>query len=444
MNIGLCVFPRFTDTHLGERTPYAQRLEPSVLYLAPESAGVRSVFIDDNRPRADVDLYLCSVYTRGWREFREFSRQVGRDRVVAGGYHPTAMPEACRPYAAKVVTGLCGDIEEILADPRQGVFAGKFSARRMRRDLVDMRRMCQVFPDVMPGMMTGSSNTSVGCPYDCDFCSTPTLSGRRMFAHPLEAVEADIADLKSYGTEVVFIRDESFATHPMFDEVVRMFGRADFKIPYSFGTGSAMTEAKIRLLAENGWHSLCFGLEDIGVSYRKNFKLAEACRLCHAYGIRVTLSFIVNDDGKSREEAEVRYRALYDAFQDLMPAQVCSNFLMPFPGTGIWDRYRGRIGEDDWVKYDSKTPILSPPELREWHRQTALAVQLAHYHSSKYAQLRNFRCGDTQDLRFRDLERQFGMEDGRWSKWFEPGSSASVPVAYRPTSRRLQLTVVSG
>ncbi len=418
MKVGLAVFPAFWDTHLEHKTALGQRLEPSVLYMAPELAGVESVFLPDNKPAADIDLYLCSVYTRGYQEFKEFSGKVGREKIIAGGYHPSALPTECLPYAHKVVKGLCGNIEPIIEIDKEGVFPGIYSPRTMRRDLIDMSQMCQVFPDAFPGMKTGSSNSSVGCPYDCDFCSTPVLSNRKMHANPVEVVAEDIASLKSYGVEVVFIRDESFATHPNIFEIATLYGEADFPVLYSFGTGTAMNERKTKHLAENNWHSLCFGLEDVGIAYRKNRHLAEACRLCHKYGIRITLSFIVNDDGKTKEEATENYHALFQAFIDLMPTQVCSNFLMPFPGTGIWDHYKDRITEDDWVKYDSKTPILCDPSLIEWHKRMSLAVQLEYYYSPEYQKMRNFQCGDNQHLRFVELAEAFEMSDGAWQKDF--------------------------
>lgn len=416
--VGLMVFPEFVDTHTGEISVHGQRLEPSVLYMAPEIPGVEVEFLERNEPKKGIDLYLCSIYTRGWKQFKEFSERAGRSAIIAGGYHPTAEPEATLPYAHKVVPGLCGDVESIIEAPEEGIHTRPFAPRKMRRDLIDMSRMHQVFPDVMPGMETGSSNSSVGCPFDCDFCSTPTLSGRKMYANPLEFVEEDVEDLKERGVKVVFIRDESFATHPNFKDVVPIYGKADFPILYSFGTGNAMTEEKTRLLAENGWHSLCFGLEDVGVKYRKNLRLADAARMCHDYGINITLSFIVNDDGKTKEEARQNYQAIYEAFTTLRPAQVCANFLMPFPGTGIWPKYKDRITEEDFEKYDSKTPILAPPELREWHQQMAVAVQLAYYYSKHYP--REFECGDTQHLRFQDLAERFDMADGKWERFFKP------------------------
>ena len=281
MKVGLMVFPEFENTHCNDISVHGQRLEPSVLYMAPNLENVEVKFLEKNIPSEDIDLYLCSIYTRGWKKFKEFSELVGREKIIAGGYHPTAVPGDVLPYAKKVVPGLCGDIESIILSDRDGIHKSAYAPRKMRRDLIDMSKMYQVFPDVYPGMLTGSSNSSVGCPYDCDFCSTPILSGRRMYAAPLEAVEEDVIDLKSRGVKVVFIRDESFATHPKFYEVAPIYKKGNFEILYSFGTGNAMNEAKVKCLAENGWHSLCFGLEDVGKAYSKNKRLAEACELCY-------------------------------------------------------------------------------------------------------------------------------------------------------------------
>ena len=101
MKAGLCVFPSFLDNHYEHKSTIelGQRLEPSVLYLAPETTD--NIFIADNDPHKalDCDVILCSIYTRGWAEFKRFSQAVGRHRIIAGGYHPTACPEETLKYA---------------------------------------------------------------------------------------------------------------------------------------------------------------------------------------------------------------------------------------------------------------------------------------------------------------------------------------------------------
>lgn len=420
MTLGLLTFPRLANNFSENRpTLLAQRLEPSVLYLNPAEP---SVFIEDNEPKPGIDRYLCSVYTRGWEEFKSFAERVGRDRIVAGGYHPTAVPEETLKYAARVVTGYCSNIDEILAGP-EGIVQGKFGFTPIQRSLLDMRGLRQIYPDIRPNEVSGSMVSSVGCPYDCDFCSTPNMSGRRMQISSLEYVEREIADLVSYGVSTVFIRDESFATHPKMTEIAPLF-KGKFRILYSFGTGAVMAKRPdlIRCLVDNGWHSLNLGLEDVGVRYKKNVNLKMAAANCRANGMGMVMSFIVNDDGKNEQEARANYQALYDAFCDLGPMQVCANFLMPFPGTQLWPKYKDRLNDGDFNRFDSKTPLFCDPALKAWHKRMIVAVQLRYYLSDAYRKVRRFECEDTLHLRMLELAKEFELDK------IEPDKLLDLPV----------------
>ncbi len=414
MKIGLLVFPTLYDTHNEDSaaSDLGQRLEPSVLSLGSQKPGDINIFIKDNLPRNDVDLYLCSVYTRGWEEFCEFSKKVGREKIIAGGYHPTARPLDTLLYAKKVVTGLCGNIEEIIDLPNGGVIQGKNIHRLMDRSLINMSDMQQVYPDVMPGMNVGSSVSSVGCPYDCDFCATPQMSGRKMSSFDIAMVEKDIADLQKYNTNVVFIRDESFATHPKFEEVVQLYGNAGFDVLYSFGTAAALTDKKIEILKNNNWHSLCLGLEDVATSYKKNKTLESVSEKLLEANIGLTLSFIVNDANKSIDDITENYKNLTKAFFHLKPIMVCANFFMPLPGTKLGDAPENQVSSAMWKYFDSKTPIFTTEEIQLLHRKLAVAVQLNWYYSKDYKQIRNFEKGDTLHLRMVELAKSFGFENG--------------------------------
>lgn len=419
MKIGLLTFPRLTNTFsAGRPTLLAQKLEPSVLYLSPSNGEL--VFLEDNIPRPDIDLYLCSVYTRGFNEFVKFSQQVGKEKIIAGGYHPTAMPEEMLPYADKVVTGYCDNIDEIIAGP-SGIQKGSFGFTRMRRDLIDMSTMKQVYPDIYPGDISGSMVSSVGCPYDCDFCSTPFMSGRKMKTATLDYVAQEIEDLVSRNVSTVFIRDESFATHPMMQEVAPLF-KDKFKVLYSFGTSGVFAKRPelLPVLKESGWHSLNLGLEDVGVKYRKNINIKMGVQNIHKNGLHHVMSFIVNDDGKTLDEARANYQALYEAFIDLKPLQTCANFLMPFPGTRLWENYKNRVSSKDFDRFDSKTPVFTYGPEAEWHKRMLVSLQLKYYLSDVYnKQVRQFDCGDTLNLRMMELRKEFGLEDVAWDQLLE-------------------------
>jgi len=417
MKYGLMTFPGLFDNfYTNNPTKLTQRLEPSVLYVAPNKG--ECVFIADNKPRNDIDVYLCSVYTRGWIEFKKFAELVGRDKIVAGGYHSTAKPEQTVKYAKKVVVGYCDNVDEILDGP-EGIVKGSFGFSPMRRDLIDMKSMRQVYPDITPNDVSGSMVSSVGCPFDCEFCSTPNMSGRKMRVSDMEYVEREVYDLVEKGATTVFIRDESFATNPKIKEFAPLF-KDKFNVVYSFGTGNVMAKRPdiVKHLVQNGWHSLNFGLEDVGVKYKKNVELLKATQNCQEFGMKYVMSFIVNDDNKTKEEAKANYEALYEAFITLKPAQVCANFLMPFPGSELWKRYEDKISEDDFDKFDSKTPLFSG-ELHDWHKRMIVAVQMKYYRSDEYKEVRDFECGDNLHLRMAELEQEFNLNDVKFENLLE-------------------------
>lgn len=419
MKIGLLTFPRLANTFsTGRPTLLAQKLEPSVLYLSPSNGEL--IFLEDNRPRNDIDLYLCSVYTRGFNEFIKFSQEAGKGKIVAGGYHPTAMPEETLLYADKVVTGYCDNIDQIL-NAKSGIHKGSFGFTPMRRDLIDMKTMKQVYPDIYPNDISGSMVSSVGCPYDCDFCSTPQMSGRKMRTATLDYVAGEIDDLVKRGVTTVFIRDESFATHSMVKEVAPLF-KDKFKVLYSFGTSGVYAKHPeiLHTLKENGWHSLNLGLEDVGVKYKKNLNIKMGVENIFKNGLQHVMSFIVNDDGKTEEEARANYKSLYEAFVDLRPLQVCANFLMPFPGTKLWDSYKDRVTTRDFDRFDSKTPVFTNGLLAEWHKRMLVAVQLKYYLSDAYKKtVRDFHCGDMLHLRMEELTKEFGLDNVPWDQMLE-------------------------
>lgn len=233
-----------------------------------------------------------------------------------------------------------------------------------------------------------------------------------MSSYDLDMVHEDIRQLKEHNTNVVFIRDESFATHPNFFEVVEAYGAAKFEVLYSFGTAAALNEKKIEHLAKNNWHSLCLGLEDVGTQYRKNKTLWQVSEWCLKHKVGLTLSFIINDASPSSEAALGNYKVLARIFRELNPVMVCANFFMPLPGTKLGDQMQHRITPADWKHFDSKTPLFSPPELVLLHRRLAVAVQIQWYRSEQYAKLRKFDCGDTLHLRMMELEKAFELDQG--------------------------------
>jgi radical SAM superfamily enzyme YgiQ (UPF0313 family) len=179
---------------------------------------------------------------------------------------------------------------------------------------------------------------------------------------------------------------------------------------YLFASANTLDEDAIRFMSTHGVYMICLGLEDPTKEYAKNKKIDEVCLLLKKYGIYIYLSFIVNPlEIIGREKGEEFYSKLTQRFIDLAPEMVCGNFLMPFKGTALYDKYYAYIGKDDYKYYDSKTPFLVANEVvREKMKFFLFWYQWSYYTSEFYNEkVRHFVKEDTLFLRFQELRRQF-------------------------------------
>jgi len=117
-----------------------------------------------------------------------------------------------------------------------------------------------------------------------------------------------------------------------------------------------------------------------------------------------------------REAGDHYYGKLMEAFYELKPEMVCGNFLMPFPGTKMWDKYYAYVSKEDYKYYDSKTPFLIRNEtLREKMKFFMFWYQWQYYNSTTYnKEVREFAVGDTLHIRFKELYESFKSKYHRY------------------------------
>lgn len=388
-------------------------LEPSILTVLPQGKNV--TYDPQNRlyNDADVERYLCSVYISGMDEFVKWALQHDRDKIVVGGYHPTTFPEEFERYAGRIITGLCDNIEATL-DQKGQVVPGICTYDRLpRRDLYDIRMNQQIIPDKAPNDIVVSINTSVGCNQSpsCDFCCTPIICPR-IESKPIELVEREARALVFYKPRFCFIRDENFTMQKDWPKRLRIINQylPETRL-YLFASANTINSAgKVATLRGSGVYMVCLGLEDPTKEYQKNRHLDNVVKLLKNDGIYTYLSFIVNPlEIVGREEGIAFYKALMARFQQLGPEMVCGNFLMPFRGTALWDKYYHLISPEDYRYYDSKTPFLvRNPVVRDKMRFFMFWYQWLYYTSDWYRDyVRRFDIGDTLNLRFLELYEEF-------------------------------------
>ncbi len=300
-----------------------------------------------------------------------------------------------------------------------------------RYDLYDMRNNQQVIPDKNIEDISTSVNSSFGCPYRCDFCCTPVMFGPRIISKPLEAYEREIAlitqrldnlDSKGNKNRFMFFRDENFPLLKDYKERLVIAQRTKAKL-YLFASANMITDEVADTFAANNVYMVCLGLEDPTKNYVKNKHLDDAVARLKKRGIFTYLSFIVDptyivgkgENGKTgADKGKEFYALLTKRFEELKPEMICGNFLMPFPGTPLWDDYYWMVSESDFKHYDSKTPFLAKNNLvAEKMKYFMFEVQWKYFTSELYNDhVRKFVVEDTLHKRFKELKTEFDKKLG--------------------------------
>lgn len=414
-------------------------------------------------------MYLCSVYIAGFEEFKKWAERHDRRKIIAGGYHPTMFPEKFLKFSEKIIMGPCDDLETTLSQDgvlyekgyydKNNFIEGKL-LKTMRPvkgwhrqfgeiengkiekpsgsseilkdrilpgvltfknipfyDLYDIKYNQQILPDKKPDDPVTSINTSFGCNQKCDFCCSPVMFGNKVIEKPEKLLKKEAKILKERleaagngkKQKFLFIRDENFTLQKNYREKLEIINRTGAKI-YLFSSANTLTETVVKTLSKNNVYLICIGMENPGKEYLKNKNLSSAVKRLKENGILVYLSFIVNpleiiDPNKEKQF----YSLLYKKFEELRPEMVCGNFLMPFPGTPLWNKYCDLISEENFKYYDSKTPFLvKDRKIHNRIRYSMFDIQWKYYNSGMYnKEVRKFESGDTLHLRFLELKNFF-------------------------------------
>ncbi len=383
--------------------------EPSVLYSVPDSREWDSEFVFDNKFRPGGDLYLCSVFTCGLPDFKAFSKKAGKEKIIAGGYHPSLCPSDFTGLADKIVTGFGNNIDEIIKAPGKGVFRGEFRYNHMDRGVFPLEKLKEAwYADVFPGRNSLSISTFMGCPFPCDFADNcyifSTYKGKKIF-YPASYVGDELKLLEKYDYDYLFIRDEGFFLHPEFNKILKLLAASGKKI-YSFlGPLEGFNEAKMKRLKAAGWFCLTFGF-NVQEGYKDDPELLRVAALARKHGVNIHLNVIVKG---GKDKASPYYLdTVGRILVKYKPASTEMYFWTPYPGTRSFEEFRGKYPAESYrLLSDFHFKAESTP-LRDLHQRRLLALQVKYYQSKEYAKMRDFNCGDSLHLQIKSMLRGAG------------------------------------
>jgi anaerobic magnesium-protoporphyrin IX monomethyl ester cyclase len=229
------------------------------------------------------------------------------------------------------------------------------------------------------GVPTTSLIATLGCPFACDFCSKP-IFGDVVRRRPLDAVLAEVDDLRSLGYEGLWIADDTFTlSRSYLEDFCRgMIGRGMTWSCLSRAEGLAPDT--VRLMKEAGCRRVYLGLESGSQAtlelMNKRVSLTDAeraVRLYRAAGIEVAAFFIVGYPGETRAGIEETFELALGLPLD----EISFNVPYPLPGSALFARLGGPDDGRDWREENDITFVYHSQFDEAWLRRRVTETMAA-------------------------------------------------------------------
>jgi radical SAM superfamily enzyme YgiQ (UPF0313 family) len=196
--------------------------------------------------------------------------------------------------------------------------------------------------------------SSVGCPYQCNYCTDQVFYKRRFNAYRVERVVDELAELvPRYDIEHVPFFDSNFLVdRKRAVAIASGIIASGVKFHWDFQTSTdflaLMSEEDIRLLAESGVHHIGFGTEsasqEVLTLMNKRFQhveqMVETARKTHLAGIHVVFNIILGYPGETEAHRQETFRIMSDIAKEYPNVTFSPNIFTPYPGIPIWPQLK--------------------------------------------------------------------------------------------------------
>lgn len=209
--------------------------------------------------------------------------------------------------------------------------------------------------------------SSVGCPYQCNYCTDQVFYKRRFNAYRVERVINDLTELvPRYNIEHVPLFDSNFLVdRKRAVAIAKGIVESGTKFQWDFQTSTdflaLMSEDDVRLLAESGVHHIGFGTEsasqEVLALMNKRFQhveqMVETARKTNLAGIHVVFNIILGYPGETDAHRQQTFRIMSDIAKEYWNVSFSPNIFTPYPGIPIWPQLK-------------EMGVYEPQSLEEW------------------------------------------------------------------------------
>ncbi|NQU98782.1 B12-binding domain-containing radical SAM protein [Candidatus Woesearchaeota archaeon] len=232
---------------------------------------------------------------------------------------------------------------------------------------------------------------SVGCPYKCTFCATPTTMGSKIYYSPISQLRKEITTLYDKGVKKINFIGESFGINKKkVNEICNFFNEEKMDLKWScYGRINYMTKEILQKISKAGCYNIFYGVESgsnkVLRTIKKGFNTTEAMEKIietkkYIEGVRLNLMW-----GYPFETMKDFMKTiLLSAKLNAMGMDTGLWLLSPVTDTPIYEKYnhRMRFSPDKiCIRYDYKE-IKKDEKLRKIiSNHPEIFTDFYHYHS---------------------------------------------------------------
>lgn len=353
----------------------------------------------------------CVSFTTPYRDFterivRDIKKRAPGSTVIAGGPHPTILPEDTLsiPGVDIVVRGegevaLTNLISAILKGGKTGFTEVEGISYREDGEIVhagEPQRPTDLdsipFPDfdAFPveryfkekGFRELPVITARGCPMKCTFCqpAVDKIFGPKVrFRSPENVVDELELISKTYNLDVVFFSDDTFtADQNRVVEICEEILKRKLNVFWRCASTVGLRRETLAVMRESGCITISFGVESGSPRILKNIaknisceKTIETFKFCKELGILTWAFLMVGNIGETRRTVGMTA----DLIREIRPFGSSVSIALPLPGTRLYEYAKDKnmlVSSDD-IEFDYlfsseyknmvRLPDLSPEEV---------------------------------------------------------------------------------
>ncbi len=335
-------------------------------------------------PGTDI-IGITIMFSQEWPHARNYINKIRtafpKAKIVVGGEHPTAMPEYTLRDCPAIDYLVMGEGElvmlELVYKLRTGktpdgiggiayLKDGKFAQNNLAPRLADIQKMpwpawhlIDVEKYFQPNFTMGIGHgrnmamlATRGCPYQCTFCSNPTMwTTRYVMRSVSDVVDEIVYNIKTYGANNIDFYDlTAIVKRDWILEFVSELERRNVKIIWQLPSGTrseSLDEEVIRGLAKTGCEFLVYAPESGSkhtldmIKKRVNLtNLTRSISIALKYGIVAKINFIIGFPFETRKDMIKTLLFIWKLA--LMKADDCNiSIFSPYPGSELFEELNG-------------------------------------------------------------------------------------------------------